>query len=553
MNTKCGNPCYSQKEFIRDDPSFLPHLLSGNEPPSEEMLLPLKSSACRVAAAIDEVQTEISGVSDPAVLKFLKHKRARLCAINEYKAVLSPLRRVPPEVLAKIFSVHSLRPQYGRDAYYDVFAVHDGPWTLSRVCGTWHQVSHTLCADVWATMLVSISGHLGRRKKDLLSILRAALSYSRRCLLSLWMKDGGLWLSGWDGEAHEISESLLKILLSQSQRWKSVIISISPGFFHLLPLLRGKIPELEAFNICLESLDGDVTGTFDGLEIAPRLKHLVFEEWGFGLIPVFEASHLVTFCDDRPADGVGILHRMYLDIIRDAPSLEKFSVSHQGSSEGALPVAAPRIVHQALRNLTVCESAIIRSLDLPNLESATIQHDCPSWEHSTYTYPDVLPALLNLIIRSKCVLTSLTIADTQLNEHIFSILSLCSNLTEFELRFSRWRESDPSDLVLQTLVGRMSETTADDSHKLVLVPILKGFTVSMFDCYEKQGIAAVGFVNSAFVRMLKVPLDCKSPLCSITVDILSFHLALSMLDQEDIKQIKAWQDDRRLDITMDDI
>ncbi|KAK0444363.1 hypothetical protein EV421DRAFT_1800696 [Armillaria borealis] len=493
---QCGNPCYIQKEFIRDDPPYLPHLLSGNEPPTEEMLLPLKSSACRVAAAIDEVHTEISVVSDPAVLKFLEDKRVRLRAIDEeYKTVLSPLRRVPPEVLAKIFSIHSLRPQYGRDAYYDVFAVHDGPWTLSRVCGTWRQVSHTLCADVWATMLVPISGHLGRRKKDLLSILRAALSYSRSCLLSLWMKDGGLWLSGWDVEAREISESLLKILLSQSQRWKSVIISISPGFFHLLPLLRGKIPELESFDICVESLDGDNTGTFDGLEIAPRLKHLVFEEWGFGLIPVIDASHLVTFCDDRPADSVGILHRMYLDIIRDAPSLETFSVNHQGSSEGALPVAAPRIAHQALRNLTVCESAIIRSLDLPNLASATIQHGCPSWKDSTYTYPDVLPALLKLIIRSKCILTSLTIADTQLNEHIFSILSLCSNLSEFELGFSQWRESDPSDPVLQTLVDRMSETTTNDSHKLVLVPLLKDFTVSMSDRYRIRDDVALTMVH----------------------------------------------------------
>lgn len=267
---------------------------------------------------------------------------------------------------------------------------------------------------------------------------------------------------------------------------------------------------------------------------------------------MIEASHLVTFFDDRSTDGVGTLHRIFLDIIRDAPSLESFGVNHQGSSEGALPVTAPRIVHQALRNLTVSESAIICSLDLPNLTSATIQHDCSSWEPWSYTYPDVLPALLNLIKRSHCILTSLTIADTQLNEHIFSILSLCSNLSEFELGFSQWRESDPSDPVLQILVDRMSETTTNDSHKLVLVPLLKDFTVSMSDHYRIRDDVAVGFVNSAFVRMLKVRLDCKSPLWSITIDVsYTFHLTFSLLDQEDIKQIKAWQDDRKLDITMD--
>ncbi|SJL02447.1 uncharacterized protein ARMOST_05774 [Armillaria ostoyae] len=542
MDTECGNPRYIQKEFIRDDPPYLRHLLSGNEPPTEEMLLPLKSSACRVAAAIDE--------------------RARLRAIDEeYKTVLSPLRRVLPEVLAKIFSaVHT--PQYDSDAYYDVFAVHAGPWTLSRVCGTWRQVSHTLCADIWATMSISISDVLGRSKKDPFSLLRAALSFGGRCLLSLRVEDSLRGLPGWNAETFqvEISESLFKILISQSQRWQSVILSIHPRLFQLLPLIRGRIPELEAFNICLDSLaaqagmDGDINGTFDALAIAPRLKHLAFEEWGLRLIPVIEASHLVTFFDDRSTDGVGTLHRIFLDIIRDAPSLESFGVNHQGSSEGTLPVTAPRIVHQALRNLTVSESAIICSLDLPNLTSATIQHDCSSWEPWSYTYPDVLPALLNLIKRSHCILTSLTIADTQLNEHIFSILSLCPNLAELELRFSRWRESDNSDPILQTLVDRMSETTTNDSHKLVLVPLLKDFTVSMRDHYRIRDDVAVGFVNSGFVRMLKVRLDCKSPLWSITITIdisNTFHLTFSLLDQEDIKQIKAWQDDRKLDITMD--
>ncbi|PBK66953.1 hypothetical protein ARMSODRAFT_1020924 [Armillaria solidipes] len=406
-------------------------------------------------------------------------------------------------------------------------------------------------------MSVPISGNHwhGRRKKDPLSLLRAALSYSGRRLLSLRMDDSGRWFEDYDMEALEVSESLFNILLSQSQRWKSVILSISPGLFQLLPFLRGRIPELEAFNICLDWLadvDDEITGTFDALAIAPRLKHLVLEDWGSDLIPVIDASasHLVTFCDDRQVtDRAGTLHQ---GIIRDAPSLEKFSVGYQRPREGALPAASPCIVHQALRNLTVCEDAILRSLDLPNLASATIQACSSPWDAKSSTYQDVLPALLNLIIRSGCILTSLTIADTQLNDHIFSILSLCPNLTKLDLCCSRWQESDPGDAVLQTVIERMAETTTIDSHKLVLVPLLKDFTVSMFDPdLDIEDDAVVGFINSAFVRMLKVRLDCKSPLWSIRIYKSSRHLIFSMLDQEDIQQLKVWKHDRKLDISMD--
>lgn len=556
MNTEFDHPCYSQKEFVRDDPPPLPHLLSGNEPPTEAMLLPLKSSARRVSAAIDEVQTEISCVSDPVVLKFLNDKRARLHAIyEEYKTVLSPLRRVPPEVLAKIFFVH--RTQRDSDTYYDVFDVHAGPWTLSRVCGTWRQVSHTLCSEIWANMSIKFwAGVFGRRKKDSLSLLRAALSYSRGCLLSLEINDDVVFLPPkWNEvEDSKLNESLLKILLSQSQRWKSAILSISPELYRLLPVLHGRIPELETFSIFVSMpVDADISRSFDVLAIAPRLKYLALQDLGSDLTSMIEASHLVTFCDNRQTmDRTGTLHHMYLSIIRDAPSLEEFSVGYQCHYEVALPDASPRIVHQALRDLTVGEAAILRSLDLPNLASATIQRCSSPYDAQGYIYQDVLPALLNLITRSGCILTALRIADTGLDEHIFSILSVCPNLNTLELRFSRWHlESDDADRVLQTLVERMAETTTNNPHILVLVPLLKDLSICMYDPEsDMEDDEAVGFINSAFVRMLKVRLDCKSPLWSIGVHDLTNRLIYAMLDQDDIQQLKVWGRDRKLDISM---
>ncbi|PBL02941.1 hypothetical protein ARMGADRAFT_1072363 [Armillaria gallica] len=419
--TTCGAPCNSTRVFLRDDFPLLPALLRNNEPPTGSMIGPLRSSALPVSVTIDEIQAEILRTSD--FLKALQDKRRHLRSIEEgYKAGLSPARRVPPEVLAEIFYACSGNEE--SEWGYNVF-----------------DVSRSLCPSSWATFAVPACLEL---RKDPSSLLKAALAHCGNRRLEFMFYGPGNWGS-WDidMEVRRSSKSLFQILLSLSHRWKSVDLDITQELFQLLPSIRGKVSCLET---CIIST-GPITGSFNALEFAPSLKCLTFKGLRNCLLPVrVSTSNLVRFSDDRATDFFGHLHQMYLDVVRGSPLVE-FEVQHQGQAEGYLSVADPRIVLPTLHKLAIREGSFIRSLELPKLETVDIQENSHGVGDRS-TFPDVLPALHDLIIRSRCSLTNLSIADTVLDDNIISILSLSPQLAY--LRFSLTQWSEDSDFILQS-------------------------------------------------------------------------------------------------------
>ncbi|KAK0230400.1 hypothetical protein IW262DRAFT_400043 [Armillaria fumosa] len=536
--TTCGAPCNSTPMFLSDDLPFLPTLLRNNEPPTGSMIGSLRSSALRVSATIDEIQAEILRTND--FLKTLQDKRRHLQLIEEdYKAVLSPVRRVPSEVLAEIFYACSrnAKSKWG----YNVFDVKAGPWVLSRVCRSWRKVSCSLFPSSWANFLVPVRQEL---RKDPISLLKAALSHCGNRKLE-FIFYGPRWDSrDVDLEVRRTSKSLFQILLSLSHRWKSVDLDITQELFRLLSSVRGKVSCLET---CVIST-GPITESFNALEFAPSLKHLAFKGLRDCLLPVpVLASNLVSFSDDRATDYFGHLHQMYLDIVRGSPSLDEIEVRHQSQAEGDLPVATPRIIHPALSTLATREGSFMRSLELPMLEAVDIQENSHEVDDRS-TFPDVLPALHDLIIRSRCSLTSLTIADTVLDDNIVSILSLSPELAFLKFRLTQW--SEDSDFILQIVIEKMAEMTIDSSGntELSLIPLLEDFSVYMYDRRSRfREHVEVGFVDGNFVHMLKVRLDCASPLQFVTVNGSTRLLRFTGVDDDDVEQLVKWRDENRFE------
>lgn len=137
-----------------------------------------------------------------------------------------------------------------------------------------------------------------------------------------------------------------------------------------LLLVRGNVPNLEVCHINPRQFDVD--GTFDALEPAPRLKHLHLKKLKYRQAMTVTARNLVSFSDDRMKDFDGLLHSMYLGILRESPNLEIFDIRHFCPPDIELLVATPRIVHLTLQKLVVWEIAFINSLELPALKSLEI-------------------------------------------------------------------------------------------------------------------------------------------------------------------------------------
>nr|GAT50962.1 predicted protein [Mycena chlorophos] len=113
--------------------SSLDHFLRTNiEPNADEKT--------RAQRAVDDKTLEISEIGSAmdhlnAALWTLYERRARLCTeLEQLKSVLSPIRRVPPDLVGEIFLL--LRPSLGpREEGTPI------PWALALVCRSWRETA----------------------------------------------------------------------------------------------------------------------------------------------------------------------------------------------------------------------------------------------------------------------------------------------------------------------------------------------------------------------------------------------------------------------------
>lgn len=120
-----------------NNPSSTPlvHLLTSNNSPSnvEEMLARNKIQALQDSLTV--LQLEIDNyLSDlrTAATDLESHKAAIIKSISAHESIISPLRKLPPELLQVIF----------QKTYWDLVTTLSLPWSLSQVCQSWRKIVH---------------------------------------------------------------------------------------------------------------------------------------------------------------------------------------------------------------------------------------------------------------------------------------------------------------------------------------------------------------------------------------------------------------------------
>ncbi|KAJ7691964.1 hypothetical protein B0H17DRAFT_1010809, partial [Mycena rosella] len=112
-------------------------LLTSNEVPLEPDLLAVNSVISKTDARLAWLDTEILRLQDR--LKELEEERTALSSFRaQNNAILSPLRRMPPEVLGEIFAwtLPSVK-----DALERGFSVGRSPWVLGQINSPWRSVA----------------------------------------------------------------------------------------------------------------------------------------------------------------------------------------------------------------------------------------------------------------------------------------------------------------------------------------------------------------------------------------------------------------------------
>lgn len=232
---------------------------------------PLQSKQCSddlklVHAAVRECEKETAALRDVLTLYQTKMNDLR-ARVSQYRSVLSPIRRLPKELLVEIFSHCTPHPYVGR---FGSCGVLNTPFSIpiihmSRVCSWWRRLilsTGTLWASFECTLNEAMStGGIG------LKCLDVHLERSGDALLSFQIK-GDLILPG---------HSLVRRLLDEKRRWMHVSFNCRDFSLPGWELAPGGLPNLK--EIWIDStvvVDAEPEGDILPLvEIAaPSLRYL---------------------------------------------------------------------------------------------------------------------------------------------------------------------------------------------------------------------------------------------------------------------------------------
>ncbi|KAF9527284.1 hypothetical protein CPB83DRAFT_856293 [Crepidotus variabilis] len=385
--------------------SPIPGLVSSNDPPSD---------AERIAAteAIVAAESRLKNEKVLASPGYDYHTQPLVEYIQAHRAVLSPARKLPTELLREIFA-----------HYFATCCAHAGvdpfdncpPWELAQICRLWREIAISM-AWLWRH-LPRI--HFAERKDNLSAKQHLKLLET----LLRWSADNPLtfFLSKRD---HKESDAILLLLFRHSERWERVSLNITELVCAHFSRLKGKLQSLEFIDLQLLPSGRLHVNMF---QEAPRLQEVHIS---LGPLPGFmylpwsqltvyrEESREITALMNVLAHASKVLQRLDFELIDGSSTTMVVQIPHR---------QYPRLTRLALRSTHGPPIAtLLEWLTMPTLEDLTL-HD--------FGGVPVLPPLLSFIQRSACTLKSLSLHSLLSTSQIISVLRLTPHLHELDLNY----------------------------------------------------------------------------------------------------------------------
>ncbi|KAK7001320.1 hypothetical protein R3P38DRAFT_2730993, partial [Favolaschia claudopus] len=167
---------------------------------------------------IEQIQVDLASHAEELALidariRELSEQRDKLQTyIHAHKALISPTRRLPRDILEEIFL--KCIPS-GRCA---VISVKEAPFLLCGVCSAWRTIAMST-PKLWASLHIPLGFILAEGLRP--SVVFEWLNRAAACLLSLSIIDSYGWGDIPAGVDHDIQE-FVQSLVSYSARWHSV-------------------------------------------------------------------------------------------------------------------------------------------------------------------------------------------------------------------------------------------------------------------------------------------------------------------------------------------
>ncbi|KIM41316.1 hypothetical protein M413DRAFT_146373 [Hebeloma cylindrosporum] len=223
-------------------------LLQNNDVPSESTILEVTKSLKVPLTQLQEVEAEIQRLGQ--LMETLETKRQSIQKIiNDHNVILSPVRRLPPDVLHEIF-FHCLPTNHN-----PVMTSSESPLLLTRICSSWRGIALS-SPRIWSKLYIPFPGDpnvsqvygtitdetiLSKRCQRFASVLRLRcdavrswLSRAGTCPLSLTVTYPSTYSGVQNLELDELIREMFDILLSFADRWRDVDLSMPEDIYNKL-------------------------------------------------------------------------------------------------------------------------------------------------------------------------------------------------------------------------------------------------------------------------------------------------------------------------------
>lgn len=391
---------------------LMQELVNSNIAPSETDAIYLRSLASRHAQILLDMDTQISKAE--SALATLRQERQTMAAeITRFRAITSPIRRLPTEILSKVFLACIEDRSWdcqGLARPSGSLRITETPWVLTRVCKRWRQIGVSL-AKLWSCIVLDMKNTMNITGAVSALELYLQRSYGNPLSVSLtWYYD--------TVQDHP----LFRIILASSCRWEKLMVK-APSGLERLDSIQGCLPLLHDLHLDITH----IPNTINTFELAPSLRAVRFSSLEQGeihlqcLLPFKQILRYskCTFCQSLSSDPLSVL--TLCPNLQECRFFDMATISTASCSPLTLPY---------LRVLTVngfawdsdAMAALLTLMTAPSLMELTL--------NTRSLYAD---SLVSCLRRSKPPLIKLRVLCAFENDALLGLLDEVPTLQELDI------------------------------------------------------------------------------------------------------------------------
>ncbi|KAF7336857.1 F-box domain-containing protein [Mycena venus] len=393
-----------------------------------------------ILSVVSETDSRLASLDDAisklrAQLEPLEKARASLLSYRtQNNAILSPLRKMPPELLGEIFSW--TLPSFSDELDRRQSNLAESPWVLTHVSSSWRAVAHST-PSLWSRVLVNYDASASSSPYPL-SLVEAQIQRSQKLMIHF---------RGCEEADSQPQIMMFRLLSQYSSRWEELGVRLTPQLAPLLADLRDRVPSLKRLWIDWTSPESQTAAQpVDCFQTAGSLVDVgMYNE--FHYIPVSLPLHQLTRYEiDAPWDK----HVSFLTLATNLVEV-RIDVDFVGDSSNAWAYGTVELLH--LRRLYVSDPRVLGCLQLPVLEELALR---------IVEEDIVVQTLESFVSRSACPLRSfcLEISPSDVPTMV-EILQKLSTITQLIIMILYLSDTDRMNTLLSTLtVSKFAEGTA---------------------------------------------------------------------------------------------